>query len=398
MAEKFEPMVSRADERAKSLAKVAASEAERVALAAQGDAELIAGIKARAAAADAKGAPESLGRCQSDGEATGAQHNIAPVEGSVRENDNGTGWMGTCPLCGTFAKLHTRRKVMLVHVMRRETLPASPALSEPGIEPTDSGARTGDPLAGSKRRADAIDGAFERGMVSLTVMEAGKRKRVDVPATLENLQAALQQELRRNLKSAASIKERDALVASLRRRIDGALAGKKVLNAPSAEAVAGISAVIGRSDTAKRTAGQRGEGRTDGPAMVQGPNMAPVQPTSGYIGKAGTMSMPLGRSRVDAGALGVAVTDHDKKLERCAEGACDHIAGGTAGHLTYAEVRALSRSQNRHYWAHVKKVRERGKRSRAYSASLPRVQRNSNRVTGKGAVKSDTERLMARGN
>lgn len=313
------------------------------------DEELIAGIKARAALAKAAGPPESAGRCKVADENLTARHKIPPIADTVGIGDDGQSKTGVCSLCGTRAKV-SDKGVMTAHVMRGETLPASPALSEPNVIPTDMGSRVGDPEAGSKRRAEEIDGTFERGTVDVKMKQEsgpdkGKLKITAVPATAENLQLALTQELARRVRAEASVKAKAENVASLRRRLDAARQGLSKVNAERSH-----SPKIG---TAHRTSGQRGEGRLDGVALVQGANMAPVQPQKGWAAASGTMWGPIGQDRAD------------KTIVK------GEMVGGAHGYKTQDQYRALSRRQQRTYWQNVKKNRERAERAREYSRVRP---------------------------
>lgn len=359
MIMQLELMVPRAEQRAESLKKLAAGKAERDAAAQQSATELTSGIKSRAVTAAGKAKPESLGRCKTDGEPTGAKHNVPPVAGTVMVHDDAVNKTGVCPLCGTRAKLHTRRGVMLVHVMRGETLPvlsADKRLAEPEIQPTDTGARTGDPAAGSKRRGEDIDGAYERGMVSVKVTNAeGKRVPEDVPATLENLRVALAQQKARNLRKAESIAARQVLMTSLRRRIKAAEKGKGAMDGPSAAQDRGVSTTgVGVS------AGQRGESRIDGVAFTPGQDQGTLtheQWQAGQTGKPGptTLDQPTGREWVDR-----SITE-------------EKMHGGALGWLTEAEYLALPRRKQRRYWETIAKKRARAERARAYGAARGKV-------------------------
>jgi hypothetical protein len=133
-----------------------------------------------------------------------------------------------------------------------------------------------------------------------------------------------------------------------------------------------------KADTGRVSAGQRGEASIDGPALVSGGNMAPVQPKSGWAAKAGTLSQPVGRERVDAGALGK-LGKHDRDLPECGAMRCQHIYGGLPEGLresiTWAEYAKLSRSQQRTHQRAVKRAREEAERAetreRARNRRLP---------------------------
>lgn len=214
-------------------------------------------------------------------------------------------------------------------------------LKEPRPDVTDTGSRIGDPEYAAKRRADGIDGAYERGTVKIKIRGAdGKmpRKATEVPATLANLRVALEQARKGAPKKPESIKAKAELCASLLRRIRAAEAGTEALAAPKAGAAIG----------------QRDHGMIDGIALVKGRDMTNVKP----VGRGkndqprnGTMAGNLGAERNDRIAVHGPVdrSKHDpgtgdactvKECKRthvkgqlhgtklCADSMCDHVAGG----------------------------------------------------------------------
>jgi hypothetical protein len=233
----------------------------------------------------------------------------------------------------------------------------------------------GDPESGSKRRAIEIDGAFERGMVEVKIKDPAdpksRAKLTPVPATADNLRLALRQALEGKPRKPESIAAKTALVARLRAQLDAATDGPDVMNAPSsAHGVHGTSKALNpatsgkRADTSLRTTGQRGEGRIDGVAMVQGANMScKAEPRRRNrktgemeISGRGTMGEPLGSDRVDPSIIR------------------EKMHGGTHGYLTRAAYDLLSRSQQRTYWSNVAKFRARAERAKAYEARRPVTQ------------------------
>lgn len=84
-----------------------------------------------------------------------------------------------------------------------------------------------------------------------------------------------------------------------------------------------------------------GHGRA--PVLVRGRDMPPVQPTSGYLAAAGTLAGSLGRERSEREAM----------------------HGGMYGYLTTPQYNALSRTQQRKYWARLKKDRDQCTKIRA---------------------------------
>lgn len=79
-----------------------------------------------------------------------------------------------------------------------------------------------------------------------------------------------------------------------------------------------------------------GHGR--GPVLVRGRAMQPVQPTKGYAAAAGTLAGSLGRERSERPGM----------------------VGGRYGYLEPSQYAQLSRTQQRKYWAKVKKMQDHG--------------------------------------
>lgn len=303
----------------------------------------------------------TVGRCVVDGEPLKASHKVTPVEGTVREHVDHE--RGTCPLCGTLARL-SAKGFMSSHVVRHEPMGASPALSERSMDPTDTGARVGDPESGNRRRAAEVDGAFGRGTVSIKVGE----KTEDLPATEENLRTAITQTRKRAdgkrkradqaraegdtgkwLGCADAASKLNADAAKLERQLRGAVDGTGAFD--------GVSAP-----------GQRDHGRSDGSALA-GSNLPPRQLGGKYYGRAGTMALPIGRVRPDEGALGRDMSKHDKRVKRCADMDCSHIVGGDVhGAVTWSEYKTMGRKPQNRVWAKVKASKERAERERACMA------------------------------
>lgn len=308
-----------------------------------------------------------VGRCMVDGEPLKASHHVTPRSGSVMPGPVVS--LGTCPLCGTREVKLTVKGFLTAHVVRGEPMGKAPGLSERSIEPTDTGARVGDPYAGDKRRGTEIDGAFVRGTVTV---KGDDGEMEEVPATSENLRLA-----------ASQIRKR---ADGKRKRADSARAagdkGKALGNADAASKLHAEAAKLVRQAHAqevgtgafagKYVRGQRDHGRSDGAALA-GANLPPVQPTSGYIAKAGTGSLPVGRTMPDKGALGKSVTVHDREVKLCADMDCDHYVGNmpedsdVRALVTWREFKALSRSQQNKVWGRIRKAKDAAKRARAYA-------------------------------
>lgn len=105
-------------------------------------------------------------------------------------------------------------------------------------------------------------------------------------------------------------------------------------------------------------------GHNRGAAMYRGRAMAPVQPQRGYAASAGTMAGPIGRDRTES----------------------EEMVGGSYGYLTQSQYRALSRTQQRKYWAKITKARRvTADRRRKAAGQLPPVQAELKRLRSVGA-------------
>lgn len=357
----------------------------------------IAAIKARYVEAQQKAKPESLGRCKLNGEPLTARHGVMPREGTVMVADNAADLTGVCPLCGTRAKVSGSSGAMCAHVMRGETLPASPALSEPNVQPVDTGSRSGDPESAGKRRAQDVADANGRGVVSVVQVVDGKKTRVDVEATDTNLRLAISQENGRNLRSADSIAARDALVKELWRRV-------RALKDGSLDMVLTDGPLDKDASRVKAAIGQRDHGSLDGVAMTHGVDKGTRTREQWLAGqKSGpqrtTLDDPKGRERVDPVALGVTV--HDREIPVCDAGQCDHIVGNVddrlAWAMTWVQFSAAGTARQRRYWTYVKRERARAKRERA--AGRPGVPGSGTGAMGTrslvdGSESGKVERIM----
>lgn len=132
--------------------------------------------------------------------------------------------------------------------------------------------------------------------------------------------------------------------------------------------------------------GQRDHGMLDGVAMVQGPNMAPVQPTwrNPVTGDVEPAAAYLGgslRERTDRTVVSPA------------------MVGGRYGYLTREQYDELSRTQQRKYWERVKKQNSYASARRAQAAprSLVGVDAGTGGIGSRSFTEGDsqaTERLM----
>lgn len=235
-------------------------------------------------------------KCTYNGEPLTVKHKVAPVEGTVREAIAGEFKGGTiqhpdkageCPECRGYVPLSAKGFVT-AHTVHNEPTPASVELTSKSVDPTDTGARVGDPDAGNKRRDTEVDGAYERGTVQAPVKgKNGRTKLDDVPATADNVRKALEYWKGRCPRTDASRAEQSRMVSELTRRLDALRKGKGSFKAEECP-----------------------EGFTQfalpGAPMVKGRNMAPVQPmrrnkATGQLepSSIGTMGGNVGRERID---------------------------------------------------------------------------------------------------
>lgn len=132
--------------------------------------------------------------------------------------------------------------------------------------------------------------------------------------------------------------------------------------------------------------GQRDHGMLDGVAMVQGPNMAPVQPT--------WRNPATGEVEPAAAYLGGSLRD---RVDRTV--VSPPMVGGKYGYLTQEQYDRLKRTSQRRYWEKVKKQRDYAAKQRASAG--PRVLTGVDSGTGGVGTRSftdgvsrKTERLM----
>lgn len=235
-------------------------------------------------------------KCKINGEPLTVKHKVLPVPGTVREAVAGEfkgatiqhpDRAGECPECRGYVPLSSKGFIT-AHIEHNEPAPASVELTDTSVQPTDTGARVGDPDAGNKRRGTELDGAYERGTVQAPVKgENGRTKLTEVPATADNVRKALEYWKGRSPRSDAGRAEQSRMVSELARRLDALRKGKGLFKAE-----------------------ERPEGFTQfmlpGAPLVKGRNMPPVQPmrrnkATGQLepSSIGTMGGNIGRERLD---------------------------------------------------------------------------------------------------
>lgn len=202
----------------------------------------------------------------------GEKRYVLPVEGSVDRK----GETGTCPECltpgvllsvvGGFVRKH---KVSSVAIPENNPQPATlveaptrksgKSLSEAQVDVVDTGSQDGDPRDGMQRRVAEVDGAYQRGTVKVPRKgDKGRTKLTDVPANEANVREALAYWRSRKPRTDASRAKQNDMVSLLSRRLEAMLTGPVAMTA--AESPEGFT-----------------QHMLSGPALVQGPNMAPVQ-------------------------------------------------------------------------------------------------------------------------
>lgn len=132
--------------------------------------------------------------------------------------------------------------------------------------------------------------------------------------------------------------------------------------------------------------GQRDHGMLDGVAMVQGANMAPVQPM--------WRNPVTGEVEPAAAYLGGSLRD---RVDRTV--VSPPMVGGRYGYLTRDQYEGLTRSQQRKYWAKIKKQNDYAAERRAQAAprSLVGVASGTGGIGSRSFVDGaacETERLM----
>lgn len=283
------------------------------------------------------------GKCMINGEPIIVKSRILPAEGSVQEHVTGEfkgetiknpDRTGDCPECEAHVPLSSKGFVT-AHVIKGGTLEPSSMLTEPQVDPTDTGSRIGDPRSAMQRRTVEIDGAFEHGMVQIPAKgKNGRTKLEDAPATGENVRAALAYWVARKPRTESARTAQNEHVSSLNRRLE----------AMGAARVAAYDKDNGKrkiapkgQGTAALTALESPEGRTSqmspGPALVQGRSelplagpvtvrqageeyVRPADPEDNRRNDGGTMAAPLGRDRADRMIIGDAPKPHRSASQR----------------------------------------------------------------------------------
>ena len=288
---------------------------------------------------------------------------ILPVEGSVKPATSGGG-TGTCPRCltpgvllsivGGYVRKHT---VSAKELPENNPQPATPmterrehkhaghkittGLSEPQVDLTDTGLRTGDPREAGQRRRVEIVGAAGTGTVKVprkvegnTRTKSGKprmvTKLVDVPNTEENVREALDYWRKRNPRSDASRKAQNANVSALVRQLESIMAAQAVTYNHATRSLNVASVPVAEQP--------RFSASTDTAQGHRGPTLVPGRPTiprtrpedkpwdehtdlrrDGSPRKMTTLDQPRGRDRFDRMITDVPEPAPAPKLSRAAQ-------------------------------------------------------------------------------
>lgn len=223
-----------------------------------------------------------------------------PVPGSVQGAEGKES--GTCPECqtpgvvlsivGGYVRAHTVApgEMLPENNPQPATLVEAPvkrqgkALSEPQVDNVSHTGEPGDPKAAMERRTVEIQGATESGTVMIPVKSGGKgrAKLTAVVATEANVRACLAYWVAKKPRKGQTVVPRQSeTVSALTRRLEAMRAASVVVHAPLDAAV--TTGVDVRQDAVHTSMGASAspEGHTrhvlTGPALVKGPNMAPVQ-------------------------------------------------------------------------------------------------------------------------
>lgn len=243
-----------------------------------------------------KGVKLPNGKCLLDDEPIIVKRKILPVDGSVQEHVTGKlkggtiavpNFTGDCPECFAHVPLSDKGFVT-AHVVKGGTATPSSMLTEPQVDPTDTGYRIGDPRSAMQRRTVELDGAYEHGTVLIPVPgKNGRIKLQEAPATEENVRASLVYWLARKPRSESGRTDQNEHVSSLNRRLEamGTLKvaaydknnGKRHI-APKAQGVAALKASESPEGLASPNAPLsspisarfKAVGMSPGPALVKG--------------------------------------------------------------------------------------------------------------------------------
>lgn len=279
---------------------------------------------------------------------------VVPVEGSVKGPEGKT--TGTCPRCDTpgvmlsivggYVRAHVIAAVEIAannpqaptlvskarsHPHGSRSGKVSTGLSEPLVDLTDTGVRTGDPRAAETRRRVELEGAAGTGTVQLprkvegpASAKTGKKrmvtKMVDVEATEDNVRAALEYwrtKVIRAPKEGASPAAMDgfrargarqsAMVTELARRLEAMMAAQE-LRYNQATRTMDVVHVPDRGQHATVDTAQAHRGPTlvrgrDTPPRLRDPGLSWSEGTDlrqdGTVRKTSTLDQPLGRERFD---------------------------------------------------------------------------------------------------
>lgn len=236
------------------------------------------------------------------------QDKIAPVEGSVKGVEGKR--TGTCPVCdtpgvmlsivGEYVRTHTVAATEIAaNNPQPPTLIEAPVkygkgLREPVTDLTDTGLRTGDPLAAERRRTTELHAVNGTGTVKIPVegkTESGRKatKLTPVPVTEDNVRTALKYWRSRKPRSVKGQQTQRDTVADLYRMLRAMSDGQEAYDGTydAASVARGPALVPGRSMTPRQ----------------RDPELPWSEPTdlrrNGQVRMSTTVDMPRGRDRFD---------------------------------------------------------------------------------------------------
>lgn len=307
---------------------------------------------------------------------------LAPVPGSVHGVPGKE--TGTCPACDTpGVMLSIVGGYIRAHVITDQPAPENnpqagtlveppvkigSELPEPTVDNTDTGTRVGDPFSALKRRTIELEGAYEAGTVKIPVKgEKGRAKLTEVPATEGNVRAALAYWIKKKpRKGQTTVPGQADMVSGLTRRLEAMRQGTPAVEADKHEPVEttghGRAPVLVRGRAMEPFTGDTATRHVSAPTpapvagTLHGPEREHTEVTSEPEVWAGQLDGVLG-SGVDDTRKGWSSQTMNGPTGR-ERSEPERMHGGRGGWLTEAQYNALNRTQQRKYWAKLKRDRD----------------------------------------
>lgn len=251
---------------------------------------------------------------------------VLPLDGSVKADRVGD--TGTCPECLTPGiPLSVVGGYIRAHVISAtetpENNPQAPTaaprgkkvgkgLTEPVTELVDTGLRAGDPKAAEQRRVAELNGATGSGTVQVPVKgEKGRAKLQEVPATEDNVRAALTYVKGRKPRSDAGRAKQNETLSMLTRTLEAIMEAQAVRYNPVTRALDVVDVPVSKQpalgaavpDTAAAHRGPTLVPGRDTTPRLRDPELPWDEPTDlrrdGSVKKSTTLDTPRGRDRFD---------------------------------------------------------------------------------------------------